>query len=164
MRDWLRALHDELRERGQPVVRVVVATVRGSAPREAGASMLVTPDGQRGTIGGGHLEFVAIAIARDLLTASAPAPRVDRFSLGASLGQCCGGIVELWFQRYDRIDLPFLARALAGRECGEAEVIEGGRLHTRDTAIHEGARGLDTLAAVLLPGPSGPRFYESIRS
>ncbi len=52
-----------------PVVRVVVANVEGSTPREAGAAMLVTREGTTGTIGGGQLEFEAIAHARALLKA-----------------------------------------------------------------------------------------------
>ena len=120
MKDWLRTLHDELLAGRAPLVRIVVAMVRGSAPREAGACMLVTGDGERGTIGGGHLEFVATGIARDLLAAPAPAARLDRFSLGASLGQCCGGIVELWFQRYDSANLASVAEGLRLREYGAA--------------------------------------------
>lgn len=173
MRDWLRALQEELRVRNAPVVRVVVATVRGSAPREPGACMLVTPTGELGTIGGGHLELVATRIARGLLRGrEAPAesdigatspPRLDRFALGASLGQCCGGIVELWFQRYDASDLPFLARALEAREGGETTVMEGRRLLTHEEALREGASHLDVHDAVLLRGASGPTLYESIR-
>ncbi|MEM9199960.1 MAG: XdhC family protein, partial [Pseudomonadota bacterium] len=49
------------------VARVVVSNVEGSAPREAGASMLVWASGQSGTIGGGALEWEAAARARDLL-------------------------------------------------------------------------------------------------
>jgi xanthine dehydrogenase accessory factor len=58
-----------------PVVRVVVAHVEGSTPREAGAAMLVMRDGVRGTIGGGQLEFEAIAHARGLLNDGAASPK-----------------------------------------------------------------------------------------
>ena len=52
-----------------------------------------------GTIGGGHLEFSAIGIARDMLAAvGSPAFEPRRFPLGASLGQCCGGLVNLVFE------------------------------------------------------------------
>ena len=76
---------------------VTVASVRGSAPREAGAKMIVTAATVLGTIGGGHLEYKAIAIARDQLAAGNSAT-VRRFPLGASLGQCCGGVVNLLFE------------------------------------------------------------------
>ena len=169
MRDWLRALHDAL-QTGAPVVRVVVAGVRGSAPREPGACMLVMPTREQGTIGGGHLEFVATRVAHDMLEASAVHSRLDRFSLGASLGQCCGGIVELWFQRYDASDLPFLAQALKARESGEAAVIAsaasgtGHRLLSHDAALREGASALDggDQDAVLLHREANPTLYERI--
>lgn len=118
MRDWLQALHDELAAGRGPVVRVVVATVRGSAPREAGASMLVLPGNELGTIGGGHLELVATRTARDQLKPGSDPGLTRVFSLAASLGQCCGGIVELWFQRYDRPDLAALTEALRLRSAG----------------------------------------------
>jgi xanthine dehydrogenase accessory factor len=115
MRDWLATLVQELRATRAPIVRVEVAATRGSAPREAGACMLVSAAREWGTIGGGHLELVATQTARGMLTAAAGATRHDRFSLGASLGQCCGGIVELAFQRYDGADLAALEKMLADR-------------------------------------------------
>ena len=51
-------------DRGEPAVLVTVSDVWGSAPREAGAAMLVTADAIAGTIGGGHLEWRAIEAAR----------------------------------------------------------------------------------------------------
>lgn len=75
------------------VARVVVADVRGSAPREPGAAMLVWADGQSGTIGGGALEYQAAADARRALATGATT--VTRHPLGPALGQCCGGAVTL---------------------------------------------------------------------
>ena len=53
------------------VVRVVIASHKGSSPREAGAAMLVWAEGagfgQAGTIGGGALEWQAAERARALL-------------------------------------------------------------------------------------------------
>ena len=97
MSAWITTLA-ELRDRGENPVLVSVAATRGSTPREAGTAMLVTRARVHGTIGGGHLEFKAIDIARDML--DAPEEReMRRFPLGASLGQCCGGVVELLFDR-----------------------------------------------------------------
>jgi len=115
MRDWLATLVERLRATREPIVRVEVAATRGSAPRDAGASMLVSAEREWGTIGGGHLELVATRTARGMLAAPAGSTRRDRFSLGASLGQCCGGIVELAFQRYDGADLASLEEMLAAR-------------------------------------------------
>lgn len=78
-------------------VLVTVAIAEGSVPREAGAKMLVTETEVTGTIGGGHLELRAIDIARHM-----PAARhFERFALGPSLGQCCGGVVHLLFEQAD---------------------------------------------------------------
>jgi len=98
MRDWLAALVD-LGIRGLPAVLVSVVASKGSVPRAPGTRMVVSGDGVDGTIGGGHLEFTAIGIARDMLAAtSARAADLRRFPLGASLGQCCGGVVNLLFE------------------------------------------------------------------
>ncbi|MBM9594264.1 xanthine dehydrogenase accessory protein XdhC [Roseitranquillus sediminis] len=78
------------------VARVVVAASRGSVPREVGASMLVWPDGQSGTIGGGALEWEAARRARD-----ADGDRLDRIPLGPAVGQCCGGSVMLLTEAWD---------------------------------------------------------------
>jgi xanthine/CO dehydrogenase XdhC/CoxF family maturation factor len=85
-------------------IRVTVVATRGSAPREAGAAMLVTADGIEGTIGGGALEWEAMAQARGMLGAEAPVERV--VSLGPGLGQCCGGAVTLRFEPADALDRP----------------------------------------------------------
>ncbi|MFO1198274.1 MAG: xanthine dehydrogenase accessory protein XdhC [Burkholderiaceae bacterium] len=126
MNDWLSALARVL-ERDGAAVRVVVAAVRGSAPREPGACLLVTRGDAcvpLGTIGGGHLEWKAIDVARGMLEAGAgPDARLDRFALGATLGQCCGGAVELWFERWDATDLALVRTALAARARGPATLV-----------------------------------------
>ncbi len=101
MNDWIDTLH-ELSDRRIGAALVTVVKTEGSAPREAGAKMIVTEDRTFGTIGGGHLEYKAIEIARQGLrsrTGSEPAAaRLLRFPLGPSLGQCCGGNVTLLFE------------------------------------------------------------------
>ncbi|MGO9931124.1 MAG: xanthine dehydrogenase accessory protein XdhC [Steroidobacteraceae bacterium] len=107
---WLAALMRALQ--CEPVVvRIVLAAVRGSAPREAGVGMLVTQSGIVGTIGGGRLEWEALAAGRDLLEGSGAAVRMQRIVLGADLGQCCGGVVDVWMERYTRADLGLLKTA-----------------------------------------------------
>jgi xanthine dehydrogenase accessory factor len=93
------------------VVRIVVAEVRGSTPREPGAFMLVGRDGVDGSIGGGQLEWEAIAGARELLEDAAVAARVSKVVLGADVGQCCGGVVSLWLERFARDSLELLGKA-----------------------------------------------------
>ena len=76
------------------VARVVIAEVKGSSPREVGASMMVWNGGQEGTIGGGTLEWEASKRALD-------GDRISRHALGPELGQCCGGAVTLVTEVYD---------------------------------------------------------------
>jgi xanthine dehydrogenase accessory factor len=98
MSNWLTSIAAQK----TPAVLVTVAIVEGSGPRETGAKMLVTADTQFDTIGGGHLEMRACEIAREMLTAPASENFVrllERFALGPSLGQCCGGVVHLMFER-----------------------------------------------------------------
>ncbi|MES2786043.1 MAG: xanthine dehydrogenase accessory protein XdhC [Pseudomonadota bacterium] len=83
---------------GGDAVLVVVTGARGSVPRDKGAWMLVFAQGSAGTIGGGHLELQAMARARRLLTGDAVV-REQSVSLGPALGQCCGGVVELSYER-----------------------------------------------------------------
>jgi xanthine dehydrogenase accessory factor len=115
------ALGHAVAARGR-VVRVVVAATAGSAPREAGAAMLVWQDGQEGTIGGGALEFEAAARARALLGAAPARVRVDRLPLGPGLGQCCGGAVTLVSELFDAATLAGLRieAGLALRPAGGA--------------------------------------------
>lgn len=79
-------------------ILVTVARTSGSVPREVGAWMVVSPDGIAGTVGGGHLEFDAIGRAQRALAGGDLAEEV-RYPLGPSLGQCCGGVVWLRFER-----------------------------------------------------------------
>lgn len=82
----------------EPCVIVTVLEDRGSVPRDAGTKMLVTRDRVIATIGGGHLEHVATQQAREMLLADASTLKIERFNLGARLGQCCGGMATLSFE------------------------------------------------------------------
>ncbi|MCY1274795.1 xanthine dehydrogenase accessory protein XdhC [compost metagenome] len=95
--NWINALAD-LQQRGEPCVLVTIIEERGSTPRNAGSKMVVTADALYETIGGGHLEFKAMHIAREMLAERSRDTRLERFSLGASLGQCCGGATVLLFE------------------------------------------------------------------
>ncbi len=97
-----QALRNAVAEHGV-VARVVIAKTAGSAPRNAGTSMLVWQGGQSGTIGGGALEFSAVERARKL---SPGQHLLDVVPLGPALGQCCGGSVTLVSEIYDTETLP----------------------------------------------------------
>ncbi len=81
-------------ESGQPAVLVTIEKAEGSTPREEGAQMLVTAQGFHGTIGGGTLEWQALAEAQSVLGKTGIIRRLTK-NLGPDLGQCCGGRVIL---------------------------------------------------------------------
>ncbi|WP_439574893.1 xanthine dehydrogenase accessory protein XdhC [Phreatobacter sp.] len=102
-------------EAGVACVLVSVVATRGSVPREAGARMIVRPDGAfHGTIGGGALEWQAQAHAQALLSGNEPARLIGQ-ALGPDLGQCCGGHVTLLAERFIATDLATV-RQLAAQE------------------------------------------------
>jgi xanthine dehydrogenase accessory factor len=86
---------------GRKGVVVEVTQAQGSVPRDAGTRMLVDAHDAVGTIGGGHLEMRALQDAREMLRAGELAPRSQRIALGPSLGQCCGGAVQIGWRALD---------------------------------------------------------------
>ena len=117
---WPSAACRLLEEGESAVVRVLVAEVRGSSPREPGACMLLSRAGSHGTIGGGNLEWQAMQAAQSLLLAAAETSAVTlrRFVLGRELGQCCGGVVQLWLERFTPVDLPLLRQMIGAASGG----------------------------------------------
>ncbi|MEZ5702353.1 MAG: xanthine dehydrogenase accessory protein XdhC [Burkholderiaceae bacterium] len=98
-----------------PAVLVTVQEARGSVPREPGAWMAVWPKGQLGTIGGGHLEWDALRRCRAHLADGAedsPPAWTQEVRLGPSLGQCCGGVMRLGFERVSAADVVALRARL----------------------------------------------------
>jgi xanthine dehydrogenase accessory factor len=92
------------------ITRILIARSAGSAPRNAGTSMLVWIGGQQGTIGGGALEHMAM---QEALAMPPGSPLLSRtIPLGPDLGQCCGGSVTLVWERFDRSHSPSYARSL----------------------------------------------------
>jgi xanthine dehydrogenase accessory factor len=80
---------------GEALVLVVVVHTQGSVPRERGAWMAVCADGLLGTIGGGQLEWEAVARAQAMRQDPQAHSQRWRCPLGPRLGQCCGGVVDL---------------------------------------------------------------------
>lgn len=107
-RDALAAL-----ETAPRVALVTVLATEGSAPREAGTRMVVTPERLIGTIGGGALEHQAARQARALMEQPAGQWRVQDYPLGPFLGQCCGGRVRLMLEHLDPGDRAWLERLTA---------------------------------------------------
>ncbi|MZI93385.1 xanthine dehydrogenase accessory protein XdhC [Vibrio sp. CAIM 722] len=101
---WLKACQ-ELEQLGQPYCLATVLAHSGSVPRSSGAKMVITTNAQYDTLGGGHLEYQVIALARDKLTAQQSDMQIERFALAADLGQCCGGAVQVLFEFF-QMDTP----------------------------------------------------------
>ena len=126
MNSWLHTLLKQL-DAGTSSVLVMIAHIRGSAPREQGAYMVVDEQGFCGSIGGGALEYQALQIARSLL--ENPSDRgFERtwrdIALGPNLGQCCGGHVTLLFESYAPSLLPHMTALSQG---------EGSILHAQSS-------------------------------
>jgi xanthine dehydrogenase accessory factor len=139
MNDWLTGV-----ARG-PAVLVTVAMVEGSGPREPGARMLVSGTRLFGTIGGGHLELRAAEIARAML-GDGRVRHVERFALGPSLGQCCGGVVHLAFELADVKQGAILAQR-RHEDSWRLTALDGGA----DTALYDAG-------GKLLAGAAAPVF------
>ena len=103
--NWRQALqwhteHDEAH------VLVTLLEVRGSAPREAGAKMLVSATAQFDSIGGGELEHRVIRDSRRLLgdeplSASGNSDvAILEINLARDAAQCCGGVVKVLLERF----------------------------------------------------------------
>lgn len=97
--DWVDELR-RLRDARVPAVLVTLAAVRGHAPRNGGAKLVVSPDRLFGTVGGGNLEETAIATAREMIDAGENEPRLLTLTLSDKAAteygvQCCGGEVTM---------------------------------------------------------------------
>jgi xanthine dehydrogenase accessory factor len=84
----------------EPLAIATVIRADGSTPRGVGARILVGADRVKGTIGGGTLEYRAIALAREMLEGG-EAAQIETLPLGPALGQCCGGQVALLLERLE---------------------------------------------------------------
>lgn len=108
----------------QTCVLVSLNQIMGSAPRESGCRMIVTADVVHGSIGGGNLEFTAIAKARELLQqADSSHQLLQPFGLGPALNQCCGGAVNLLFERLPAGQPAWLAALVAAQAANAPAVL-----------------------------------------
>jgi xanthine dehydrogenase accessory factor len=83
-------------DRGQRAVVATVIARHGSTPSTPGQKLALTAGLVAvGTVGGGAVERVVLGAMAAMLDARAPAPRVETFRLGPSLGMSCGGHVEI---------------------------------------------------------------------
>ncbi|HUD27682.1 MAG TPA: xanthine dehydrogenase accessory protein XdhC [Novosphingobium sp.] len=151
---WLRRL-----DKDTPTAMVSVLASEGSAPRGAGTRMLVTADGQEGTIGGGQLEYRAVDQARAMLDHAPGTWRVQDYPLGPLLGQCCGGRVRILVERLDPQALDWLHDAEPGRMLATTFAADtiARQIFERETATRQSARGERPEAGSRIVEPVGER-------
>jgi xanthine dehydrogenase accessory factor len=154
---------------------VQVHAIEGSTPREVGASMLVWPQHIEGSIGGGHVEWDVMARARQWLLQAANSPineaspdqaagvRFIRYPLGPTLGQCCGGVMQL---RLELVAAPDVAALRARLQPVRYPVAVFGAGHVGQALVRVLAplpftvTWLDSRDA--LTGASDPRAFEQV--
>jgi len=124
----LAAILAGLSAAGRPAVLVTIVATKGSVPREVGARMLVHAEGTAGTVGGGVLEWQAIARARAMLE-SGEREALLELVLGPELGQCCGGRATLRLERADALLLDRLASEEAAERAARPRVLLFGAGH-----------------------------------
>ena len=133
MRIWT-AIADFLARHGKCAM-VSVIDVKGSAPREPGARLIIAENGlYRGTIGGGALEWRAIAEAQAALAKGGSEFRIASSVLGPDLGQCCGGQVKLLTEIFLPADRDWIGNLARLEEVGTFSteaVLEGPRIIRR---------------------------------
>lgn len=89
----------KLKETGTPCVVITMVSVKGSAPQEVGAKIIVGSKGLLyGTIGGGKIEAKVIKSAMELLVLANTHHYVE-WNLQTDIGMTCGGVVGLFFEK-----------------------------------------------------------------
>ena len=172
-------------------VGTVIATFR-SAPRPAGASMLVGPDGSAvGSVSGGCVEGAVYELAQSVVASGVPV--LERYGVSDddafAVGLTCGGVLDVYVEKVSRETFPELETIAADLEAGVpvavATVVEhpdparlGRRLVLRagevsgtlgspraDDAVRDDALGLLAAGAnaTLTYGPDGERRGEGMR-
>ena len=132
MSQWPESLSGLIAQ-GNPSILITIVEAKGSVPRGVGTKMIVTENGiHHGTIGGGNLEYQCIAMAQKRLSLDLIADNkqtgfestkdlesndrwsrmTHRFPLGASLGQCCGGLVIVLFEYIEAVETSWLTKLL----------------------------------------------------
>ena len=130
MRDVLPELMQWWRAGDAVGVGTVVATFR-SAPRPAGASMLVGPDGEAvGSVSGGCVEGAVYELGQAVVASGAPV--LQRYGVSDddafAVGLTCGGILDVFVETVSQETFPELGEVSddieAGRPVAVATVID----------------------------------------
>lgn len=120
MREVLKELLGWWRQDRPVGMATVVATWR-SAPRPAGASMLVGPDGEAvGSVSGGCVEGAVYELSEEVVASGTPV--LQRYGVSDddafAVGLTCGGILDVFVERVDPQTFPELADVAADIDAG----------------------------------------------
>jgi xanthine dehydrogenase accessory factor len=142
-------------ESGEGGALAVVVRVSGSAPQRVGAKLLLRRDGRFvGTVGGGVVEAAILADAVRARDGGGPA--LCTYRLGADLGMCCGGTMEVYVEPVSGEDADLFREASRLSSIGEAGAF-GLVVTSDDGDLPVGAKMLagrqGTMARDLVQGP-----------
>lgn len=100
MEQNLKSFCEKLLEIKEPNVVVTLTNVRGEAPQDVGARMIVTKDGIAfGTIGGGKIEAHCLKLASEFLISEEKVQAQSHtWNLQKDIGMTCGGEVTVFFE------------------------------------------------------------------
>lgn len=107
------------------LIRVLIVSTKGSTPRETGARMLVWDKGQKGTIGGGALEYKILDICRRRLASGNQNPHIISQPLGPGLGQCCGGHIKFVLEYFNQDILRSIKGKISNKAIYSRPILEG---------------------------------------
>lgn len=96
---WFDAVQT-LQQAGDAYALVTVLGCTGSTPRDHSSKMVITAAEAFDTIGGGHLEYLVMQKAREIIAKNSVQQEIHHFPLGASLGQCCGGSATVLIETF----------------------------------------------------------------
>jgi len=97
---WLSSFKKAIALNNGCVLLTVIET-KGSTPCSVGDKIIFSNKQLTfGSIGGGNLEFQALTLAQDLLDKDSNSTHLEKYPLGATLGQCCGGYVKVMFEGF----------------------------------------------------------------
>ena len=91
----------DARKYTKEIIKAKLISTEGSVPRNSGTFMLITSKYLFGSIGGGQLEYTIIEKAKKILKENiSEKNQILNIPLGPSIGQCCGGYVQVEITKY----------------------------------------------------------------
>ena len=84
----------------EKIIKAKIILAEGSVPRNIGTFMLISKNNLFGSIGGGQLEHQITDISKKNLNKKNFKKEIISIPLGPSIGQCCGGYVQIKLELY----------------------------------------------------------------